>query len=587
MSRDFKLIADSFRLVKEYKFKFICTLISILVEIGIGLIQPILWGVILRELFLENYEKIAIYIIELSLIYILQSIIMFLKSYLFSYLNENIICDVKILLYNKILNLPLKAFDEMGSGDILSRLEGDIPVIADIITNQLLNSIVDILKVVVVGIMVFYISIQLSITVLLFFPLSYSIFFIFGKMLRKKNELLRHNSDEYFSLVDQSVNGIKEIKSLGLKNYNFNMFKRLVEKGKSLGIQIGKLSSMATSICELGNFFSQIAIFSLGVYLIYKHTLKIEYFIAFSSYSTIFSTSLINITQLNSKIQQTLVSLERIFNIINDFSYNHEQFGTDYIDVVKGSICFENIKFRYGDDLILNDISFNINEGKKLAIVGESGSGKTTILNLLLGLYTNFTGSIYIDNNNISNISEESLRKNICVVSQELILFNLTIKENLLISNPKASMKQIENACRAACIHEYIMSLKDGYNSMISENSINLSPGQKQKIGIARALLKNTKIILFDEVTSALDNNSQFFVKEAINRLLPEHTVIVIAHRLTNVLDADKIIVLRNGTIIAEGNHEFLLKNDIYYRELYKKEFYRGKKVNPNKIYGY
>ncbi len=232
-----------------------------------------------------------------------------------------------------------------------------------------------------------------------------------------------------------------------------------------------------------------------------------------------------------------------------------------------------NISFSYSQDSsLLNNISFNINPNKKYAIVGSSGSGKTTIFNMFLRFYEPLSGEIFIDGIDIRKFDERTIRKHLTVVRQEPILFNTSIKNNLLIVKPDASFEEIVQACKAAYIHDYIVDLPNGYDTVISEKVTNLSVGQKQRIAIARAILKNSKIILFDEATSSLDNESQLNIKKSIDELAINHTIIVIAHRLSTVIDSDEIVVIEDGKIVGRGNHKALINENEKYRQLYKSE---------------
>ena len=255
----------------------------------------------------------------------------------------------------------------------------------------------------------------------------------------------------------------------------------------------------------------------MGIYFVSKEKLSIQYFIAFISYSGQFSSSLMMITQFNSQIQQVLVSLERIFGLIDNSDFPAELFGDKEVEKLKGNIEFKDVSFSYDKDMeILKGISFKISNNKFTAIVGKNGSGKTTIFNLLLGLYKVTSGEILIDGININDLNEKSIRNNISVVNQQQFLFNMSIKENLKLAAPNASVEEMEEACKIVSIHDYIMSLEEKYDTTIDENSSNLSGGQKQRLALAMCILRNTPIILLDEPTSALDNESENVVNTAI-----------------------------------------------------------------------
>ena len=572
---DLILIRRAMQYIKPYKIKFVLAFLCILSGIAFSLVQPLIWAKVLSNIFNKNINLVYINVCYIAILFILQLIINFIQSFLFGHINNSIIYDIKYDMYNKILNLPIKAFDEMPVGDFISRLQGDSSIIANVITNQLLNTLVDILKVLIIGIVVFSINTVLSVIVIICFPISYFIFLKFGKILKEKNKELLSINDKYVSDLQQSLSGIREIKGQGIKNNKFQSFLILAHQLKTKTINTIVINGLAQNLSQGINIISQIVVMLVGAYFIFVNSLSTELFIAFCSYSNQFSTSLMNITKLNSNIQQMLASLERIFELIDNFTYAKQVFGIKKIDEVEGIIKFEQVCFGYSKNkLILDNISFEIPKNKKIAIIGNSGCGKTTILNLLFRFYEPDSGKITIDGIDIRDFDEISLGKNISIVRQDPYLFNASIRDNLLLVNPTATDNEIVQACKAAYIDEYIMSLKDGYNFILGENGINLSGGQKQRLAIARALLKKSKIIAFDEATSALDNKSQEYINKSINKLSKNHTIIVIAHRLSTIVDAEKIIVMENGKINEINSHNVLLSKNKLYKEMYEKEIY-------------
>lgn len=571
--KDFNLLKRTAGYVRPYKLRFLLAFICVLSGIGFGLAQPLIWAKLLTGLFGQNYAIVITMVGYMVVFFLLTTIIGFGQSYIFSTLNQKMIFDIKRDMFSKILNLPVQAFDNMRAGEFMSRLNNDASVIANIITGQFLGSIINILKVVIIGAAMISISIKLSLVAACSFPCTFLIFVYFGKIIRKRQAEIAKLNDSYFSTIQESVVGIREIKCLGIKSNILNKFVGLGEQLKEKGIKIGILDSISGVSSQTVTFTTQILLTVLGFYLIVKGQLKVEMFIAYISYSEQFSGSLMALTRLNSTIQQALVSIGRIFGLLDNLSYSVEKYGKTTMAVLKGEIKFENIYFNYdsrGD--VLKGISFTIKPNRKVAFVGVSGVGKTTFLNLLLRFYDPSKGSIKIDNINIENFDECSLRNLISIVRQDPFLFKMSIKDNLLLGSPRASMQEIIDACTSAYIHEYIISLPLGYDSEVGERGVNLSCGQKQRIAIARAILKKSKIILFDEATSALDNESQYAIKKAIDTLAINHTIIIVAHRLFTVIDADEILVMDNGKIAGIGTHETLMNNNTIYNRLYKTE---------------
>jgi ABC-type multidrug transport system fused ATPase/permease subunit len=572
-SKDFQLIRRALKYINPYKIRFFVTFLCILLGIGFSLIQPLILGKLLTSLFEKNFNSVISCVKYVVILFIFQAVVGAFQNYLFSFLTENINYDFKRDMYKKILDLPVKAFDEMRTGEFISRLHGDTSAVANILTNRLLSIIVDVLKVVFIGIAVFSISVPLALIVIAVFPLSYLVFSKYGKKIRTENNKLAKLNDKYFSNISEALFGIREVKSLGVKKIKYEAFLSLAGIIRSKSININVLNNISQTFVQGINFLSQAAIMAAGGYFIYTGALTMQLYIAFTSYSNQFSYSLMNITSFNSNIQQILTSLERIFGLMDNLSYPIENYGDVKIKNIEGNIKFENVFFMYDENSpVLNGISFKIKKNKKIAIVGTSGSGKTTMFNLLLRFYNPTEGKIFIDGTDIRDIDEDSLRSYISIVHQDPFLFNMSVRDNLLLANLGADEDEIVEACKNACIHEFIMNMPEKYDSIIGENGINLSNGQKQRIAIARALLKESKIILFDEATASLDNESQYYIKEAINRISQKHTVIIIAHRLSTIIEADEIMVVEDGRIAGQGTHGMLIHKNSIYQRLYETE---------------
>jgi len=570
---DARLLKRALKYVFSYKIKFILAFLCIVSGIGTGIAQPLLWGRILDSLFQKNMDSALPYIVYSLIFGILVSILSYLQAYIFASLNQNIIFDLKMDMYKAMLDLPVKAYDEIDNGELMSRLHGDAGQVANAITETLINTVVDMIRLIAVGITIFAISGKLALIVVITFPLSFYIFNKYGKKIRASNKQLSELNDKYFSNSGQAIWGIREIKSLGIKKDKLDSFTQLASKLKEKIITVSLLSTKSQSLSNIVNIITQMTVVFMGGMFVVNGSLDIKYFIAFNSYSGQFSGSLLSISSLNLNLQQVMNSLERIFMLIDGLSYPAEKFGEKSIDNITGEVKFENVSFCYDKDInVLDNVTINIPAKSRTAIVGSSGSGKTTIFNLLLRLYDPCKGHIFIDHTEISEIKEVDLRRHISVVRQEPVLFTVTIKENLLLAKANASQQEIESACKRAYIHEYIESLPNKYDSMVGENGVNLSGGQRQRIAIARALLKKSKIILFDEATSSLDNESQFYIKKAIDTIAGDCTVVLIAHRLSTIIEADVIYVMDKGKVVGHGNHHSLINTNKIYKNLYKAE---------------
>ena len=315
-------------------------------------------------------------------------------------------------------------------------------------------------------------------------------------------------------------------------------------------------------------------IFTTCILLIINNQGSFAFFMAMTYYIYRFMNTIELMMNLSTSVQKMNASIERLSEILDNKLYQDEQFGIVSNTDITGNIEFKNVTFKYPNEKreIFHEFNLSISTNKKVAIVGKSGQGKTSIFNLLLKYFEVDAGVILIDDIPLDDFTEDALRQNIAIIRQEPFIFNKTILENLKIIDPYMSLKKIRNACKLAEIDEYIMSLPNKYDTMIGEGGINLSGGQKQRLAIARALLKNSKIILLDEATSALDNENQAKIKKAIDNLVETHTIVMVAHRLSTIIDADIIYLIDGGKIVASGTHEELLKKNKIYKDLYKNE---------------
>jgi ATP-binding cassette subfamily B protein len=472
-------------------------------------------------------------------------------------------------------------FDRRKTGEFISRLQGDVAVLANIVTDQAINIIINIMKVLIIGTVIFRINTILAFIVLSIFPVTYFIFFVSGKKLRKENKALKEMNDKYFSIVQQSLLGIKHIKTYGIKGSVLSFFYMTSVEMKKKEIYISLIQIISQVFSKIISSLNDILVIGISIYFISKGRLSIKYFVAFVAYSGQFNYSLMTVTRLNSSIQQVLVSLERIFGLVDNLEFSAETFGDEEIQKAKGNIEFKNVTFTYnGEREILRDVSFSLKPNSLTAIVGKNGCGKTTILNLLLGLYKVTDGEILIDGININDLNEKSLRNNISVVNQENFLFNLSIKDNLKLSLPSATIEQIEMTCKQVFIHDYIMSLEKNYDTIIDENGSNLSGGQKQRLALAMCILRNSPIILLDEATSALDVESKNIVNAVIGNIAKFKTVILITHHISSIMIVDEIIIMDEGKKVGQGSHEELINNNLQYINLYKNEFIAFREIS-------
>ena len=395
----------------------------------------------------------------------------------------------------------------------------------------------------------------------------------YNPILEKIHKDRKKEQDKFISLTNESIRGIREIKTLGVKNNLVNnaieIVKRIFNKSayeidtkKNFDIGTGFLKS----VLECG-------VIATSIVLLYYKQISLSFLVSMTYYIYRFTYLIEDINELTQTYQKVKVSVSRVNDILENRLFEDEKFGDKKLENVKGVIEFKNVSFAYPDEEnTLNNFNLKVEPNTKIAIVGASGQGKSTLFNLLTRIFDVSSGKIFIDNVNIKDLKESELRKNISIIRQEPFIFNRSIKENFLIVDENLTLDEIRKYCKMAYLDDYIMSLPKGYDTVLGEGGVNLSGGQKQRLSIARTLSRNSKIILFDEATSALDNNSQDYIKRTIDNLVSNHTVVIVAHRLSTIMDADIIHVVDNGKVIASGKHNELLKTCNMYKNLYKNE---------------
>ena len=474
--------------------------------------------------------------------------------------------------YKKALCLPPVAYEKMSSGEIINRITSDADTLSFSFA-RLLNMISSLVASLIVIVYVFVNSWIIGLEIIFIVSILFLILKKYNPLLKDIHKERRKEQDKFTSLTTESIRGIREIKTLGIKNNLISDMTSIIKdiyNKSSKEIDIQKSFNIKTRLLKS---ILECSVFATCVILLYYKMISLTFFIAMTYYVYRFTWLIENINDLTQTYQKVSVSISRVNDILENRLYKDEEFGNKRLDKVKGVIEFKDVTFNYPDEgNILNDFSLKIKPNKKIAVVGASGQGKSTLFNLITRIFDTTSGEILLDGINIKDLSEEELRKHISVIRQEPFVFNRTIKENFKLINKNISLKKIREYSKMAYLDDYIMSLPKGYDTLLGESGINLSGGQKQRLSIARTLSKGSEVILFDEATSALDNNSQDYIKKTIDNLVNDHTIVIVAHRLSTIMDADIIHVVDGGRVIATGTHKELLNSCKIYKNLYETE---------------
>lgn len=539
----------------------------------LNIIQPLLWGFIIAGICAQSFFDIRYKFIYLIFVSVAQNFFSATKDYLKTNIDVSVEKNIRSGTYSEMIYYPLTSFDKIGDGVLLDHLEGDVTSVSTVFTSQFMDLLINIVKAIIISVVVAKINIYLAVIIIIFFPITYYTMEKLGYKMEERNIKLRRNKDNYYSFVQDSVRSIKEIKSFGMEKKTLNAFELLIKQTMNIEVGLGKITAIMTGIIDTLNFVSQIFIFIIGAYFVYLGNLKAEFFLATVSYTGIMTESLFSITQLYPDLQEAIVSFDRLEELRRKYgSTENNYLERKEIPNLGEGIIFDNVNFSYGGEFRLKNVSFRFSDFGRYIICGESGSGKSTIIDLLLGLYKPISGSISIGKVSLNEASRESLKKTIAIVSQDPLLFNDDILSNIRLWNNEASDDSIKNICKALRLDGFIEGLPEGYKTKLSKLGENISVGQKQRIAIARAIALNCPIIVFDEATSAVDGITKEEIYKVIDSLKKDHIVIEVDHRLIGIENAKKIVVVKNGSILAIGTHKDILKKCPYYKTIYQIE---------------
>ena len=500
--------------------------------------------------------------------FLMKNLFNYLALYNITFVKNGLLKNLRGKLYSKVISMPISYFLNKKKGDLMSRITADILEIQTSYLSILELMVREPLTILFTLIVMFTISPELTLFVILFIPISGFIISIIGKKLRKDSKEVQQQQSNFLSMIDETISGQKVIKSFLSESF-FN------QKFDSINEMLYKFSNKVINRKNLAGPFSEfMGILVIGVLLwfggkmvLINETISGTTFIVFMGLAYNILTPAKNLSKSFYSIKKGNAAAERVFEII-EFKPDNDSNRDQLLETFKDKIEFKNVDFSYGQSKILDKISFTIKKGQSVALVGSSGSGKTTIANLLNGFYNSDSGSISIDGMEISSITRESLYKKISIVTQESILFNDTIMNNIRIGDLDSIDEDIINAAKEANAHEFILEQSEKYDTNIGDYGGKLSGGQKQRLTIARAMLKSPSILILDEATSSLDSESEKKIQDAIDKLMLDKTSLIIAHKFSTIKKCDKIILIDKGRIVAEGTHDELINSNSSYKNM-------------------
>lgn len=571
---NFKLnVKRTWKYIKEAKLNLIGYGIVSIIEAIISAIIPLLAAKVILNITNGIINQLILSAIVVFIIELILYVMIYFKGFFYQKIYQKTLIAIQKSLTKEILNLEVQEIDKNSSGLFINRLNKDTQDIAGLFMEYaywLSYIITNVGVLVTIFILNKYLFIYAVITSLI-------VYFINRKSLAKQYEVqrkLKTIEENKTGLTSELVRGIRDIKILNASRSILKQAYNKIEDATNEQVHIMNIRRLYNYIESNIRALTDLGLILVGCPLYNKSLLSIPNFVIIYNYQAKVKNLLVGIVKIAEYNKKFSIAANRVYEVIENSKFAKEQFGNIKKDKLEGSIKFVDVSFSYDTEEILKKMNFTIKPNEKIAFVGKSGAGKSTIFNLITHLYQVSSGKILLDDININDLDCNTIRNNMSIITQNPYIFNFSIKDNLLLAKEDATLKEIREACRLACIDDYIMSLPDKYDTPLGENGIILSGGQKQRIAIARALLMQTEIILFDEATSALDNETQEQIQKAIDNLKGEYTILIIAHRLSTVIDADKIFVIDDGKIIDSGTHQELLKKCEFYKNLYSKDLH-------------
>lgn len=521
-----------------------------------------------------DFDYILNILLVLVGLYIVSALFSYIQQLIMAGVAQKTVFDMRKDVRDKLSRLPLKFFDSRTHGEILSRVTNDVDNISTTLQQSITQLITSIVTIIGILIMMFTISPLMTLIALVTLPLSVIVTKGIASRSQKFFKAQQKSLGELNGHVEEMYTGHKIIKAFGHEEKSIREFKEINEKLYDAGWKAQFVSGIIMPLITFVNNIGYVAISVVGGILVTKRSIEIGDIQAFIQYSKQFTQPIVQTANIANIIQSTVASAERVFELLDEVEEIEDSPYAQAIEEAKGNVKFANVDFSYkADTPLIENMDIDVKEGQTIAIVGPTGAGKTTLVNLLMRFYEINDGAITIDGIDIRELKREDLRSMFGMVLQDTWLFNGTIKDNIAYGRKDASEEEIIGASKAAHSHHFIRTLPEGYDTVLNEEASNISQGQKQLLTIARAILADPRILILDEATSSVDTRTEVLIQKAMTELMKGRTSFVIAHRLSTIRDADLILVMNEGRIIEQGNHEELLEKGGFYADLYNSQF--------------
>ena len=511
---------------------------------------------------------------SIVIIFFLRGIFLYGQNYLMSYVGQHVVIDIRGEVFRKLQRLSMSFYDKNKTGTIMSYATNDVNALQGAMVDNTIELVTE--SIILVGSVcaMIYLDWKLTLFTILTFPVVLYFMNFFGKKIRRSGGQIQKATADITSVLQESVSSARVVKSFVREQYEIDRFERENEANLKANLKTAKYMATLTPTIEFVAALGVTLILWYGGHNVIDGETTAGSLVAFLAYAVNISNPIKRITRVSGNIQKALAAAQRVFYVLDLPEEVRDLPDARALPAVTGNVSFEHVTFSYNaGDEILHDLSFTAKPGQVIGLVGPSGAGKSTVASLLPRFYDCDAGTIRIDGTDIKHVTLESLRNQVGIVPQETMLFNGSVYDNILYGRLDATKEEIEAAAKAANAHDFIMELPDGYNTMLGDRGVNISGGQRQRIAIARAILKDPRILVLDEATSALDTESERLVQEALNRLMVGRTSIIIAHRLSTIKNADRILVMDKGQLVEDGTHDELMEKNGLYAHLYQIQY--------------
>ncbi|HEA6093795.1 TPA: SAV1866 family putative multidrug efflux ABC transporter [Staphylococcus aureus] len=573
------MIKRYLQFVKPYKYRIFATIIVGIIKFGIPMLIPLLIkyaidGVINNHALTtdEKVHHLTIAIgIALFIFVIVRPPIEFIRQYLAQWTSNKILYDIRKKLYNHLQALSARFYANNQVGQVISRVINDVEQTKDFILTGLMNIWLDCITIIIALSIMFFLDVKLTLAALFIFPFYILTVYVFFGRLRKLTRERSQALAEVQGFLHERVQGISVVKSFAIEDNEAKNFDKKNTNFLTRALKHTRWNAYSFAAINTVTDIGPIIVIGVGAYLAISGSITVGTLAAFVGYLELLFGLLRRLVASFTTLTQSFASMDRVFQLIDEDYDIKNGVGAQPIEIKQGRIDIDHVSFQYNDNEapILKDINLSIEKGETVAFVGMSGGGKSTLINLIPRFYDVTSGQILIDGHNIKDFLTGSLRNQIGLVQQDNILFSDTVKENILLGRPTATDEEVVEAAKMANAHDFIMNLPQGYDTEVGERGVKLSGGQKQRLSIARIFLNNPPILILDEATSALDLESESIIQEALDVLSKDRTTLIVAHRLSTITHADKIVVIENGHIVETGTHRELIAKQGAYEHLY------------------